>query len=101
MVLRSISTNPADLCFEGHVHLQILKRKRTQWSVSLAGLTPPVYPHINSTSDCVDRQPFNFNDTFYDKPSITMVQIACVALFCMLVAPSLAVPIANGQELDA
>jgi hypothetical protein len=29
-----------------------------------------------------------------------MVQIISVALFCLLLAPSLAVPIANGQELD-
>jgi hypothetical protein len=29
-----------------------------------------------------------------------MVQITSVGLFCLLVAPSLAVPIANGQELD-
>jgi len=30
-----------------------------------------------------------------------MVQITSVALFCLLLAPSLAVPISNGQELDA
>jgi hypothetical protein len=30
-----------------------------------------------------------------------MVQITSVAFFCLLLSPSLAVPIANGQELDA